>query len=79
MKLFKLDRTKDISGVSGTGIVAEGVIFSNGKVSLCWLGDKSTIVIYDNIKLVEQINCHNGNTKIIYYIILEEFIIEEKQ
>ena len=34
MKLFQLHRHEDESGVSGTGIVAEGVQFSDGKCAL---------------------------------------------
>jgi len=37
MKKFWLKRIEDFSGISGTGIVAEGVIFSNGKAILSWL------------------------------------------
>ncbi len=36
MKQFHLVRTEDESGVSGTGYVAEGVIFSNGWCVLRW-------------------------------------------
>ena len=31
MNSFILRRLEDVSGVSGTGVVAEGVEFSNGK------------------------------------------------
>lgn len=66
MKIFKLNRKQDVTGVSGTGIVAEGVIFKSGKVCLCWNGDISSIVIYDTIECVKKIHCHNGSTFIEY-------------
>lgn len=33
IRTFKLNRKVDVTGVSGTGIVAEGTEFSNGRVS----------------------------------------------
>src|SRR5205085_3748143 len=36
---FHLLRYEDESGVSGTGWVAEGAVFSNGWVALTWLGE----------------------------------------
>ena len=32
MKIFYLNRTEDESGISGTGRVAQGFVFDNGKV-----------------------------------------------
>ena len=66
MKTFYLQRDQDISGASGTGRVAEGVVFSNGKVSLTWLTKHSSVVFYDCIEDVEIIHGHNGNTRVIY-------------
>ena len=45
MRPFWLQRVEDESGVSGVGLVAEGVLFSNGWCSLTWLtGHKSVAV-----------------------------------
>jgi hypothetical protein len=35
---FELVRYTDISGVSGTGVVAEGCVFTDGSVALRWHG-----------------------------------------
>jgi hypothetical protein len=40
MRQFHLVRTEDISGVSGTGHIAEGVVFSNGWCVLRWVSEK---------------------------------------
>ena len=37
MLRFQLRRAEDVSGSSGTGIVAEGVISNRGRVVLFWL------------------------------------------
>jgi hypothetical protein len=66
MRTFKLFRKIDVSNVSGTGYVAEGVIFSNGWVSLRWMTATSSIVFYETIEHVEKIHGHDGNTVIVF-------------
>lgn len=43
---FELHRFEDISGVSGTGIVADGVQFPDGVVAMRWRSDFPTSVVY---------------------------------
>ena len=62
MKLFILNRTEDESGVSGTGTVAEGVQFGNGKCALSWLTEHSSVALYDDIVTLEAIHGHDGKT-----------------
>lgn len=62
--VFVLLRHKDISGNSGTGIVAEGVRFSDGKVAMRWLTDTATTVLFDSVEDVEKIHGHEGATEI---------------
>jgi len=66
MRKFHLLRLEDTSGISGCGKVAEGVIFSNGKVVLEWLSIHSSTNCYDNISDVEFIHGHEGKTKIVF-------------
>lgn len=66
VKIFTLNRKVDVSGVSGIGIVATGIIFKNKKVVICWEGKYQSIVHWDCIEDVEKINCHNGSTTIEY-------------
>lgn len=66
MRRFHFERLKDASGVSGCGRVAEGVIFSNGKVALEWLSAHSSTALYDSIVDVELIHGHEGSTKIVF-------------
>ena len=60
---FVLLRHKDESGVSGTGIVAEGVQFGNGKCALSWLTDVSSVAVYESLKDVLRIHGHSGYTE----------------
>lgn len=64
MKCFYLWRTKDDSGVSGTGRVAQGFVADNGKVSLFWLSEHPSVTIYDNIGEVKAIHGHSGSTEV---------------
>lgn len=59
---FVLQRIVDDSGVSGTGTVTEGMVFSCGKVVLCWLVSPHGIDIYDNIGEMLQVHGHQGST-----------------
>lgn len=66
MRLFQLHRDTDVSGVSGTGIVAEGVLFQNGQVALAFLGNLHAVEVLENIQTVEAIHGHNGATRIVW-------------
>ena len=65
---FELHRSEDVTGVSGTGIVAEGVEYSDGVVSLHWTTEwPSSVVHYERGReSVEAVHCHNGLTKIVF-------------
>ena len=65
MKIFYLHRTEDESGVSGTGRVAQGFIFDNGKVAITWLSEHPSVTVYDSIGEVHAIHGHGGKTEVI--------------
>jgi hypothetical protein len=60
LRIFQLLRDEDISGVSGIGRVAVGVVFPSGKAVLEWLGANSTFEIFDKLDHVEQIHGHGA-------------------
>ena len=70
MRRFHLERDEDASGVSGTGRVAEGVVFSDGTTILRWTPDATvnppSTVIYDRIFDVTHIHGHGGLTRIVF-------------
>ena len=66
MKTFRLYRAEDESGVSGTGYVAEGVEFNNGKCALSWLTKHTSVAGYDNIAVLEAIHGHGGKTLTVW-------------
>jgi len=64
IETFVLKREEDVSGVSGIGIVAEGVKFSTGKCVLLWVTAHTSVAIYDNLDELMAIHGHDGKTKI---------------
>ena len=65
MRAFWLQRVEDESGVSGVGLVAEGVVFSSGWCALTWLTEHTSVAFYPSIEEVEAIHGHDGKTKIV--------------
>lgn len=65
---FVLRRTEDVTGVSGTGIVADGVIFPGGtKTVTRWRGGTTGVAqtcVWDSIQDVKTVHGHNGATQI---------------
>lgn len=66
MRRFQLKRNKDVSGVSGTGAVAEGVEFSNGMCAVTWLTPYQCVNVYANIKTIISVHGHEGATEVVW-------------
>lgn len=66
MRRFILFRLLDVNGISGEGIVAEGVEFSSGIVTLRWLNPPCSTAIYQSLEDMYAINGHHGATVIHY-------------
>lgn len=69
IRKFHLLRKKDESGVSGTGIVAVGIIFPSGRAIMEWVSkrtDANSLGIYDDMADVEAVHGHAGATEVVY-------------
>jgi hypothetical protein len=68
LRPFVLQRDTDLSGISGTGVVAEGVEFSSGVVALTWLSEWPTSVVFHErgIDSVRAVHGHGGATRIVW-------------
>lgn len=66
IRRFYVIRTEDVSGISGTGRVAEGVEFTDGTCVIHWLSHTSATGIYDNAKCLLLIHGHENRTTIEY-------------
>ena len=63
-RTFELVRYRDLSGVSGTGVVAEGCVFSDGSVALRWRGDNPATAVWPDIDSVLAVHGHQGATEV---------------
>lgn len=65
---FVLDRQVDVTGVSGSGVVAQGVEFADGVVALRWVGKWPTSVVFHEhgSASVEHVHGHGGQTRIVW-------------
>ncbi|SEI67648.1 hypothetical protein SAMN04488058_101314 [Deinococcus reticulitermitis] len=65
MLRFVLERAEDVSGNSGTGAVAEGVIFGDGRVAMRWRRPPRTTQLYECIDDVTQLHGHEGRSRVV--------------
>jgi hypothetical protein len=61
---FKLERTSDPTGISGTGTVADGILWADQSVCLKWRGEKSSTVFWACVEDMLAIHGHGGATTV---------------
>jgi hypothetical protein len=66
LRRFLLKREQDPTGISGTGIVAEGALLSDGRCVVHWLTDYASINIYATVEDMEALHGHDGQTKTLW-------------
>lgn len=74
---FTLQRDQDMTGISGTGVVAHGAVFPDGTTVVRWRelapgdpnydrGVRATTVVFPNLAAVEALHGHAGATRIVF-------------
>lgn len=64
---FHLQRTTDVTGVSGTGRVADGILWPDRTASVRWTGPRPSVVFWDGgIADAEHVHGHGGHTVIVW-------------
>lgn len=66
MKTFTMVRSEDVSGVSGTGEVATGVVFDDGTTVIRWNGDDRSTVVWSDLNSAVRVHGHDGRTEFIF-------------
>jgi hypothetical protein len=66
MRTFELIRDEDVTGVSGTGVVADGVVFDDGITVLRWRGERRSTVVWASVDDAVAIHGHDGKTRLVY-------------
>lgn len=78
MRRFTMRREFDVSGVSGTGIVLEGVHFSTGVVVIHWLTPppRGSISVFDDLSqfLAIHVQPHPDNRTVLVWEDGEELV-----
>lgn len=78
MRRFTMGRQFDVSGVSGTGIVLEGVHFSTGVVVIHWLTPppRGSISVFDSLEqfLSIHVRPHPDNLTVLTFEDGEELV-----
>ncbi len=64
MRRFVLIRVEDLTGVSGTGEVAEGTVFSSGLAVIHWLREPFAMGVYQTLEDVISVHSHEGRTQL---------------
>jgi hypothetical protein len=71
MRTFTVLREHDVSGVSGTGVVVEGVLFSTGVVVVHWLtpAPRGSISVWDSLDqfLAIHVQPHPENRTVLQF------------
>lgn len=67
-RIFELVRHADVTGVSGTGVVADGAVFPDGATVVHWRGDRPSTVVWGSIEDVERVHGHGGATVIRWVV-----------
>ena len=74
-RTFVLYRDTDVTGISGTGPVADGVVYPDGVTVMRWRdvvgpnaerGVRPTIVVHESPESVEALHGHGGKTRIVW-------------
>lgn len=74
-RTFVLFRDTDVTGISGTGPVADGVVYPDGVTVMRWrdvagpnadAGVRPTIVVHESPESVEALHGHNSATRIVW-------------
>jgi hypothetical protein len=66
MRRFTLYRKRDVSGVSGTGLVAYGVVFPDGVAVTRWNAKIAQTCVWASIGEVEHVHGHGGATEVVW-------------
>lgn len=65
-RLFYLQRDTDISGISGTGCVADGVLWPDGSCAVRWRSERASVSVWSSYEDMVAIHGHGGATRIIF-------------
>jgi hypothetical protein len=66
VRRFHLKRIEDETGISGTGLVTDGIEFADGSVIMKWNTETTSVALYKSMEDVLTIHGHGGRTVVEY-------------
>lgn len=63
---FYLHRVTDPTGASGTGRVADGVLWPDGSATVRWRGEDASVAHWDRMASAERRHGHDGTTLVVW-------------
>lgn len=63
---FQLMRDVDHTGVSNTGLVADGVVWPDGSVAIRWRGQHASTVVWASLDDAMAVHGHGGHTRCVW-------------
>jgi hypothetical protein len=63
---FAFLRDEDETGISGRGLVVEGVQYSDGHCDYRWMTEHQTSQSAANLDIIIAIHGHNGRTRVVF-------------
>jgi hypothetical protein len=66
LRRFFLHRSVDVSGVSGVGMVAMGVVFPDNSCVIRWLTDHKSTVVWESLEAARVVHEHGGKTAFVF-------------
>lgn len=65
-RTFAMIRRQDVTGASGIGHVADGVVFPDGTTVVRWRGDNPSTVVWPSWQAAEAVHGHGGATEFVW-------------
>lgn len=66
VRTFEFHRDYDVTGYSGTGVVAEGVTFDDGVTVVHWRGERRSTVVWQSVEDAIAVHGHDGATRLVW-------------
>jgi hypothetical protein len=63
---FRLLRDHDVTGISGRGVVADGVLWPDGSCTIRWRGERASWVNWARLDDARAIHGHGGHTRFLF-------------
>ena len=66
LRTFEFHRDRDVTGYSGTGVVADGVTFDDGTTVVRWRGERRSTVVWPSVEDAIAVHGHDGATRLVW-------------